>query len=68
MTIKAGDLVCWSEDIRDLSLSTIKNYEVFTVRTVHPNGRCDLVDRTGAQLFNILLSHLQLLNDRQART
>jgi hypothetical protein len=59
--IRAGSRVSWAQLKRDRPDRRVKNTEVFIVQKVSGNGRCDLVDSRGAELFKIPLSDLQPL-------
>ena len=61
VNIQAGNQVRWAQDKRDRPNTPVRNSEIFIVRRVYANGRCDLIDNAGAELFNIPTSHLQLL-------
>lgn len=65
--IQVGNQVCWAQDKRDRPNMPVRTSEIFIVRKVHANGRCDLVDNSGAELFNIPASYLQLLQAERAR-
>jgi len=60
--IQGGSLVRWADAIRDRPDARVSLDEVFVVKRVRANGRCDLVDTRGAELFNIPLNHLQSVN------
>jgi hypothetical protein len=61
VSLKPGDWVRWADEKRDRPKAPLKSKEIFVVRKVSANGRCDLMDSQGAELFDIPLSHLQLL-------
>lgn len=61
--IKVGDTVRWARDKRDNPHAPVRNHEIFVVQKVYANGRCDLIDSSAAQLFNIPTSHLQKLQN-----
>ncbi len=66
MPIQAGDQVHWVLDKRDNPYAPLKRRERFRVQKVYANGRCDLIDDQGAELFNILTTHLQRLHPETA--
>jgi hypothetical protein len=61
VSLKPGDWVRWRDEKRDRPERPFSSKEIFVVRKVSANGRCDLMDSHGAELFAIPLSHLQLL-------
>ncbi len=58
--IEVGSLVCWKREKRDEPALPVRRNEIFRVARFLGNGRCDLVDRNGAALFNISLTDLQV--------
>ena len=62
VSLKPGDWVRWADEKRDRPGAPLRRKEIFVVRRVSANGRCDLLDDRGAELFNIPLSDLQLLD------
>ena len=65
MSFKPGDSVCWLNAKRDRPEAPLSNKETFTIQKISANGRCELVDHKGAQLFNIPFEDLQLLDPTQ---
>lgn len=63
--IRAGSLVRWSDQVRDNPATRISRQEVFRVKRVGASERCDLVDATGAELFNVPVGALQLYEFEQ---
>jgi hypothetical protein len=57
--IRVGSRVRWADAIREHRGARVSLDEVFIVERVAANGRCDLVDTKGAELFNIPLHNLQ---------
>ncbi len=61
MSIQKGDRVHWAVEKPDAK-APVKRRELFRVQKVYGNGRCDLIDSNGAELFNIPTTHLQRLD------
>ncbi len=66
--IRVGSHVRWAQTRRDRPHARIRKNELFTVQKVYANGRCDLIDGAGAELFSIPTRHLQLLESGIALT
>jgi hypothetical protein len=58
--IQVGSPVRWADAIREHRGGRVSLKELFFVKRVRANGRSDLVDIKGAELFNIPLHDLQL--------
>jgi hypothetical protein len=57
--IRVGSRVRWADAIRDRPDARVSPKEVFVVRRITANERCDLVDHRGGELFNVPLRDLQ---------
>ena len=66
MSIQEGDQVRWALDKRDSPHAPVRKSEYFRVEKVYSNGRCDLIDVHGGELFNIPITHLQPINAKAA--
>jgi hypothetical protein len=59
--IRVGRQVRWADAIRDHPDARVSPKEVFVVKRIAGNERCDLVDHRGGELFNVRLCDLQLV-------
>lgn len=66
--IKVGSLVCWKCETGDEPARPVRRKEIFRVVRCLGNGRCDLMDRNDAELFNIPLNDLQRWQDELSRS